>query len=53
MKEEKNKETKKGGKGAKQPEERPRRGGMGVGDKKEREREREKGGEGSDLEDLK
>ena len=39
-----------GGKGAKQPEERPRRV-MGVGDKKERERE--KGGEGSDLEDLK
>jgi len=38
MKEEKNKETKKGGKGAKQPEERPRV--MGVGDKKERERER-------------
>ena len=39
MKEEKNKETKKGRTGAKQPEERPRRV-MGVGDKKERERER-------------
>ena len=44
MKEEKNKETKKGGKGAKQPEERPRRGGWGWGTKKkERERERRRG----------